>query len=492
MLLAIFFISAIFPLMSKTKIVDTVYVRQNINGYLYEFTNIYNNYGNLIEYWIIIYKDNQFVNGFKNVINRNSKEIATQILNYGLIDNKWYLYGRYTYSYDINDLLIEELNEIRKNNEWVPNKRIFYIYNSKNLKESEYSQSWDGEGWVNVSRKTYSYNGKDSVTKLLSENIVSNTWTYDYQISKTFDDNGNLLEYKYEKWKDWKLIDYWKSNYTYNSKNLIETYTFERLVKESKMPIFKFEYFYDQKSNLIKQIEYYWKDVEWIGKEKITFVYDNNSLITNTFHEKIWNGDWTQYKRFSYNYDDNKKITSILEESFGTQWNIKTKEIFEYDNFGNEVRWRKQEIFNDELFDKYLIKKDYDQDNFLSEFVSLQFDFDTMKWDSVNSPKKIVIKDSAGEHQYYGYFLKAKYKEISTTSVQDIGKINVNQYTTNEYIQETNDGNKDYIRIYDLQGRLVKFVNFKGETIENIQIDDLPRGIYFIQIGSKTQKFIKQ
>jgi len=488
-LIAVLLISTSFLCFSKVKIVDTVFVRQSLNNYIYEYTFIYNTKGNLIEHWIVIFKDNQFVNGYKSVISRNSKEIKTQILNYALNDNQWYLYSRLTYLYDINDLLVEELTEIRKNNEWLPSKRNFYIYNSRNLKESEYSQQWNNDGWVNISRITYSYDDKDSITYMLSEIVIDNQWVYDWRITKKYDDNGNLTEHKYEKWKDWKLSDYWKFNYTYYPNKLLQSSTYEKLIKESFMPISKFEFFYDNKQLLTQQIEYNWKDVEWVGKEKINISYDDNSLIKKILHEKIWNGDWTQYKRFTYNYDQDKRINSIIEESFGTEWYVKTKEIYEYDNLGNEIRWRKQELFNDELIDKYLIQKDYDEDNLLTQFVSFKFNFDTMKWDSLYNTQKITIKDSSGEHTYYGYYLKATYKEISPTNIDE--KEDINPIINNDLIQVNNEkiGNA---KIFDLQGRLVKVLNSPGEIYQEMEIEGLPNGLYFIQIGSETQKFIKQ
>lgn len=478
--------------MSKTKIVDTVIVRQEMNNYIHEFTYIYNTNGNLIEYWLAITKDDKIVNQFKSVIKRNQKELKTQVLNYGLIDNKWYLYSRVTYSYEINDLLVEELTEIRKENQWIPSKRHFYIYNSRNLKEAEYDQQWNNDGWENTNRITYSYDDKDSVIFVLSEIVNNDQWVYDWRYTKKYDEKGNLTEYKYEKWKDWKLSDYWKFNYTYYPNKLLQSSTYEKLVKESFVPISKYEFFYNDKNLLTQQIEYYWKDVEWSGKEKITIFYDDNSLITKRLHEKIWNDNWTQFKRFTHTYDAEQKINTIVEETFGTEWNIRTKEIFDYDNFGNEIRWRKQEIFNDELFDKYVIQKDYDQDNFIIQFVSLKFDFDKMKWDSVNTSQRIVIKDSSGEHSYYGYFMKAKYKDITPTNIQEIEKIKINQNTNSELVKFNYIENHENLMIYDLRGRLVKVVNTGGDLFKDIGIDDLPSGIYFIQHGSKTQKFIKQ
>lgn len=481
----------LLPSFAKIKIIDTVYVRQTLNNFLYEYKLIYNQQCNLAEYQQIIWKDNQISSGFRYINVRNNQEIITQTLYYGLMDNKWYLFGRETSSFDIDNLLVEKLIEIRKDGEWVNDKRYFYLYNPKKLKEIEYYQKWDGEGWVNQNRKTYQYDDKDFLIINLSENVINNEWVYDFRISKKYDVRGNLIENKYEKWSNWKLVDYWKYNYTYYPNNQKETTIYEKLVKESFVPIFKFHYIYDDNNNIKQQTEFYWKDVEWIGKERITNNYDKNSILLSSMYEKIWNNEWTEYKRLTNKYNEYYKIIESLEETFGTQWTPKTKEIYDYDKNGNEISWRKQEIFNDEFFDKYKILTNYDEDGDITEIVSLKQDFETWKWDSVNANKSFILRDSLKEHTYYGFYLKATYKIQNNTDVNNLATQTIYPNPATSFIQLHNDSPQTNAFIYDEKGSLVKVMNTNDNLNQTIDISDLKSGIYFILIGNKTHKFIK-
>lgn len=482
----------LFHTFAKIKLVDTVYVRQTLNNFLYEYIFIFNQHSNLAEYQQIIWKDNQISSGFRYIHQRNNQEIITQTLFYGLLDNKWYLFSRETSSFDIDNFLVEKLTEIRKDGEWVQDKRYFFLYNSKKLKEIEYYQKWDGEGWVNLNRKTYTYDDKDSLTVLLSENVINNEWVYDFRFTKKFDNTGNLIENKYEKWSNWKLIDYWKYNYTYYPDNQKETTTYEKLVKESFVPIFKFHYIYDSRNKIKQQTEFYWKDVEWIGKERITNHYDQNSSLLSSMYEKIWNNEWTEYKRITNKYNNQNKIIETFEETFGTQWTPKTKEIYEYDKLGNELLWKKQEIFNDELFDKYKIITNYDEDGFITEIVSLKQDFETWKWDSVNASRPFILKDTLDEHSFYGFYLRATYKTINNAdgANSDSSRIYPNPATSFIQIQITLPQTSAFI--YDGKGALVKVVHTNDDLSQKIDVSDLVTGAYFILIGNKTHKFIKQ
>lgn len=488
----ILLLTNINPIYSQYKVADTVFVRQNINDYLYEYEYIYNTKSNISEIKTIISKDNKISSGFKSIFNRNSEDIVTSVLNYGLIEDKWYLFSKDIYSYDINNLLVEKITEIRKEGKWVQDKRYFYIYNDKKLRISEYYQKWENDGWVNNNRKSFTYDENDSLIVFLSENIVNNEWAYDFRFTKLFDSLGNLIEHTYEKWKNWQLVEYWKYSYSYNTDGTQESSIFEMLVKENKTPISKFNYIYDNKQNILQQTEYSWKDVEWVGKERINYKYDNQSLISSIVYEKIWNDNWTEYKRISKKYNAFNKISEILVESFGTEWYPKTKEVFEYDKNGNELAWVKQEIFNDIFTDKYKIKTNYDTDGYITEIVSLKQDFETWKWDSVNSYKPLYIKDSLQGHSFYGFYLKANYKTFNSKLPDEIKNFIISPNPATTSVRFQLDIPQAHAIIYDGKGSLIKNVDFNENLRQSIDISDLQPGIYFILIGNKTQKFIKQ
>ncbi len=476
---------------------DTVLTRQKNNNYIYENTFIYNDKGKLTEFTQIILKDNKISNGYKYINSWINDDILNQTYSYGLMGDEWRLYNRVTYTYDIDDILIEQLIEIPQNNSWVNDRRNFYLYTSTKKKEAEYYQKWDGQGWVNLGRKFYSYDSKDSLLINLSESVVDNQWVYDYRFTKVYDEQGNLIENKYEKWNNWKLTDYWKYNYSYYPNRLIETMAYERMIKESYVPIFKFHYIYDENKNIVTKTEYTWKDVEWVGRERINYIFNKKMLLSQSIYEKIWNDKWTEYKKLTYSYSEFDKISEIYEESFGTQWNPRSKEIYEYDSNRNEIFWRKQEIFNDEFFDKYKILTNYNNYGFVAEIVSFKQDFENWKWDSVNTTRKFILSDSNEDYKFDGfYYLYATYKNLENTSIiisdKSSDNILISPNPANSFIKFKTEIDNLSISVFDERGYLVKFIPKSDGLFQEININDLPSGTYFILSGNTTQKFIKQ
>lgn len=522
-LLLFFFLFVLNYLCSYAKLLifDTITVRGKYDAYLIESIYVFNHQSNLIEYQTKIWKDGKIYSGNKYVFVRNDQEVLTQTYFYNFIDNNWIVTARETKTYDEDGLLVEKLMQIFKeekwindtrnfitynqkklietdchqkwnNTDWVNQKRIVYIYNNQDLKEMDYHQVWDGIGWVYQLRNTYKYNEKGYLISHLSENIVSNEWVYDYRYTKNYDEKGNLLENKYEKWSNWKLIDYWKYNYTYYPDNKVETTIYEKFVKESFVPIFKFHYVYDANNNIKQQIEYSWRDVEWIGKERITNNYNKNSLLLSSVYEKIWNNEWVEYRRITNHYNSENKIFESFEETYGTQWTPLSKEIYEYNQLGNEILWKKQIIFSDELVDKYKIVTNYDEDGFLTEIISLQYDINTWKWDSVNAQRPFTIKDSLNENKYNGFYLKASYKTGEKTYVNNFHTHTIFPNPATSFINLNLKASIPYAFLFDERGVIVKLLKLDDSLNQIVDISDLKHGLYFIIVGNQSFKFIKK
>jgi len=127
---------------------------------LLQFVFYYNTAGYLdelrLQYWDF--------SGWANL----SRSLATYDINYNIIENKtqdwddstssWINYSRITYTYNQNNLVDTDLEELwTANNNWVNESLIRYSYDGNFNLEQELKQNWSSGNWINSTRELYNY-----------------------------------------------------------------------------------------------------------------------------------------------------------------------------------------------------------------------------------------------------------------------------------------------------------------------------------------------
>jgi hypothetical protein len=236
------------------------------------------------------------------------------------ISTGWKNYTLIFYSYDNNSNLIEKLLQYwYYGNEWMNSKKFNYSYNLYNNLIEEVYQLWRGLYWENESRTTYAYNVNNLLTQesyQLWEYHGGSGWVEVNRIIYTYDDKNNLIEKLFQRYYGYTLLEQYKYTYIYDWNNrLVEDlgqsfkYGDTSWVNSSK----KF-YSYDLNNNLIEELYQQWMDSIWVDTSKTLYSYDgSNNLIEQ--YNKVWDGlEWLNYSIGSYIYDGNNNQIETLNQ----------------------------------------------------------------------------------------------------------------------------------------------------------------------------------
>ena len=105
-----------------------------------------------------------------------------------------------------------------------------------------------------------------------------------------------------------------------------------------------------------------------------------------------------------------------------------------------------------------------------------------------------IYHNYSGSNVYYDFFIKAIQSNTTGIKQNSVANLTVYPNPANSTISVNGTNNETEIKIFDMLGKAV--INEKELKAENntatIDISTLQNGVYFIQVGNSTQKFIKQ
>jgi len=192
-ILSFLMILILFCSVAVSQIVDISQSQNNIQ-------RIYQKDGSLPEIKTLLeWNNNMWENTWRSVYTYNSNDLLIEELGQGWHNNVWNDNIKVFYSYDTNNNLIEQLmqspigtsslrwihsydsynNRIETlfqmwtGTEWDNSGRTLFTYNPNNDLTEETIQEWDGSEWINIEKYTYSY----LVTE--AEHIEESVLSYD-------------------------------------------------------------------------------------------------------------------------------------------------------------------------------------------------------------------------------------------------------------------------------------------------------------------------
>lgn len=211
---------------------------------------VFNRDGNLKERSFYHYGANDLYRQWTYKYDKQGNQIEFRECSFNDLLPKKCILSRYTYESTSKNLKVIRLYESREflqeESKYVSKKWIYNYKENCNLIKAESYRGEDDRNQVN----TYTYDGKGNIT----ENYLVYNEKEHSRISYKYDENGNMLEWKY--WAGYdedlnKII-----TYSYDEKeNIIEknyhSYTYNTIFKK-----YNYKYEYDKKGNWIKCIEY--------------------------------------------------------------------------------------------------------------------------------------------------------------------------------------------------------------------------------------------
>ncbi|MCL2311083.1 MAG: T9SS type A sorting domain-containing protein [Firmicutes bacterium] len=348
-------------------------------------------------------------------------------------NNQWGNLVRYTYKYDSQNNMTEELGQIWQSGQWVDGFKYTYSYNSQNNMTSSVMQFWQSGQWTNISKGTFSYDLQNNMEEEIWQSW-GGQWVNEDRSTHTYDPQNNLLKTIYQGWESGKWENLSNENYTYNAQNDYIEILYQ-LWKNSKWEDYGLQtFYYNDLNQCTSYIFQYWKNNGWKNEDKVVLTYDVQNNMTSETWQSWWGDVWENFGKSTCSYDENNNATS----GFSQYWS------------GN-----------------------------------IWVDGDGLLYVYYNNMQSLNL-------MMFGQRFTATYVKPCNIGIKENNLLNnsVLLYpnpVSNILHIETNNAVIPEIKIYSIQGVLL--INTKGKQID---VSSLPSGIYIAEIDGVRQKIVKQ
>lgn len=263
----------------------------------------------------------------------------------------WENWDKYVFEYDANGNITNETNQEWNDLDsmWADFFKRSYIYNtSGTLTEAVFYDKNSNNNWIESEKSVYQYNSTPSMNGISLQEKISNDWIEYVKIVINYGTNGKITELIYYEHEE----EYGeKTAFNYNSSNKITDYTISLLnvadstwlpdynvsmsydpngdygevitqvmdtVKSTWINYNKFVYTYNANKNMNEEIVQEWSDLsaDWANVIKNVHTY-NSRNNPNTFVSNEWNESTLQWEQVDYTATITYEYTnSIIPDNF--------------------------------------------------------------------------------------------------------------------------------------------------------------------------------
>ncbi len=348
--------------------------------------------------------------------------------------------------YNANKKMVSYLGIIGDGTTYVNDAKTTNTYDANNNQTTSIEESWIAGAWTNLNKLIYTYDANKNMLTFISQNWVSAAWVNLDKTSYTYDANNNLLIELYQSWNGTSWDNQFRRNYLYNASNkrILEI---AQLGATTWADYSKDTFIYDNKNNLITDLNFFWDGTDWLNQDRYLFTYDaNNNKITELTQN--WNGTvWSDMSKYTSTYDANKNLLSVLQQSWnGTLW----------------------QNYN-------LNKSTYDANNFMKSTCYKYYD---------NAGISILSGDS-----FYYYFHTAVNGINTPTNASTRFHIYPNPMLTMSTIYLDKSIKNGLLTVVDIAGKEMQSIRFSGQRVD-IKKEAMPEGIYFVRILDENSQIV--
>lgn len=468
------------------------------------------NYSQPIDEHLLSTEEELQLSGIHNTnrdINFSPNSVGDDLLRASRLDkwmeDAWESQDSVEHYYNENDLRSEVITRILMDDEWVLSSRRIYEYDDNNNKTLELDQSWNLNEWVDSLQRIYQYDGNANRILELHQFWNLDEWINNTQFIAQFDSNNNRTQNVKQSWNMGVWMDVHRIFAEYdNDSNITSGYSMNLGsdgITWQYYPKRLFEY--DQNGNLIHRISQFGDDINgWDNAHRFSYEYDDNGNNILKFSYNWLDENWTLASQYIYEYDIDNKLTYGLEQDLeNDEWIDKAQDLYTYDG-DNLITLKHQEWHFYEWVNNFEVLYEYD-DNRVSrearnwingEWVGIQKRIS--EYDDNNNLVLYFIQDWVDD-EWVDSLRFIYYYDIVSSSLFNPG---IQDFTLHVYPNPTNSITTIHLNDDPLtQGKLQVFNNVgqlimtqviaKGEHKKELQVEELPKGLYTIsiEIGSK-------
>ena len=493
---------------------------------------------------------------YKESFSYDKRGNVTMQTRYNWKNNAWLGNYKDECAYDENDSLVLRTSYSWDNtkNDWEKSSKTEYAFYKNENQKQETNYNWDAvkNEWMpnNMTVCGYDANGNMIWFTIASWNAIKNDWEITSKSKYVYDKNGNVILYSNDLYKEKtdyaydtnenitiKTRYYWGSNdwhpyektdYTYNN--------YGYLILEIRYP------WEGEKED--------WREY---GSEKVNYARDNNGNITSkkNYSWDAAKSDWKGIDKNEYTYDVNVNTILLISYTWDaakSDWQERSKEETAYNSKGNKTLDASYSWVNNDWRGSRKVEHYYD--NNLNMTFEKSYNWDTLKNDwIVSSISECIVDESYSIEElalpyqldvYYEWLfsnfnnmlVETKHYEMKNNNMEYTGSrkyyysqvfvgivethcnASLRVYPNPAKNQLTIDcrdviNHVSTVEIYDVVGQLMQSAPMTspnpskggelapslleragGEAI--IDISHLPAGMYFLRVGNKTARFVKE
>ncbi len=348
------------------------------------------------------------------------------------------------------------------NNTWNNETLTQHSYTSAGKIDTIYTQNWWNGNWNDYERSSYFYDPQNGrlIERIFESTVITGSWQNISRSTREYDSQGRDSIITNESWGNlgWELSNR-------------QVYTYDNL---SRFTIIQFES-WDDFSNT------------WAVMSRNEYFYDGNTNVITEFVNAGWSGtQWENISRTVNTYNGDGNFEEILIQIwFSNDWFNNTRFGYSYDSSG------------------YLIQVDYQQwDN-----VSTWNDFiRTLYTNDTNGLEIMSLEEFWVSNTWIGNERCTNTWQMLVTGIEDPSATIIDNYDLHNYPNPFNPETtisftlpateQVTLKVYNLLGQevatLLEGVKESGNHKIKFQANNLPSGIYFYQLQTKTASLTRK
>lgn len=290
----------------------------------YAATYIYNANDKLVNQFIRRDVNKKLMNYAKDTRTYNNDNLVSEAIREQWDGSSWKNQNRYTYTY--NNILQMEKLVIEKwsGNSWHNDYQYTYSYDSQGNQTDYLSQSWLGT-WINETQGKYIYdNNNNQVSARYYD--WNGVWVEDWLDSMAYGTNNKVVFHLFAFNSGLGLENYSRRLTTYTqigneffaSEVILDLWKNSNWEKGSK-----FAYSYDVNGNRIESKRLVWTSAAYENYERSNFTYDSQDLLVQRYDEKYDKAipEWLPRTVWDYTYDNNQNnVTERIQNWISSSW----------------------------------------------------------------------------------------------------------------------------------------------------------------------------
>jgi len=200
---------------------------------------------------------------------------------------------------------------------------------------SQHWESMSAEGWLPSQKVEFTYDENDLLIEETTYAIEGDNMTPSFRTVKSYDEGGSMIRSIRERWINNQWIFGKRSAFIYNAGKIIQRID---SVAGSNAPITFISYRYDEKGRLENELGLRSVEGNMVNQSKINYSYDDRDLLVEKEFPRYSEDSWINARKMTLVYNENgHHIQTIRHNWTDDQWVADINYILQVDSSGTRI-----------------------------------------------------------------------------------------------------------------------------------------------------------